>query len=84
MRGRWPRHLNGNRKANSADDQPHILVNVQSAPLTRTSGRIFIPHYIDPETDRSALLSEVGDLITAMITDGPRSIDKDYLDALPR
>ena len=64
--------------------KPHILVNCPVSSLNKDIWpERFIPHYVDPETDRSALLSDVGELITAMITDGPRSIDKDYLDALP-
>ena len=64
--------------------KPHILVNCPVSSLNKDIWpERFIPHYVDPETDRSALLSDVGELITAIITDGPRSIDKDYLDALP-
>ena len=64
--------------------KPHILVNCPVSSLNKDIWpERFIPHYVDDDTDRSALLSDVGELITAIITDGPRSIDKDYLDALP-
>ena len=64
--------------------KPHILVNCPVSSLNKDIWpERFIPHYIENETDRSALLSNVGENITAMITDGPRSVDKDYLDALP-
>ena len=64
--------------------KPHLLVN---CPVSSHNQEIwperFIPHYVGDLTDRSALLSDVGEQITAMITDGPRIVDKDYLDALP-
>ncbi len=64
--------------------KPHILVNCPVSSLNKDIWpERFIPHYVDDETDLSGLLSDVGELITAMITDGPRSVDKGYLDALP-
>ena len=62
----------------------HLLVN---CPVSGRNKDIwpkrFIPHYIEDVADQSALLSDVGEHIMAMVTDGPRNVDKDYLDALP-
>ena len=64
--------------------KPHILVN---CPVSRRNRDIwsdkFIPHYIEGVAERSELLSGVGKYIKAMVTDGPRAVDNDFLDTLP-
>ena len=64
--------------------KPHLLINCPVSSRNKASwSERFVPHFIEEVGDRAALLSEVGEHIKAMITDGPRVVDKDYLEAMP-
>lgn len=65
--------------------KPHVLIN---APITDENRQRLSPdyelHFIEEAPDRDAFLCEVGGDIQAIITDGPRDIDKALMDRLPK
>ena len=63
---------------------PHILVNCPVSDENKSRWEeTYVPHYIEEVEDRNALLAEIGNDIVAMITDGPRTIDVAFMDAVP-
>jgi len=65
--------------------KPDVIIN---APITDDNRRRlsadYALHFIEDAPDRDAFLDEVGGDIQAIITDGPRDIDKALMDRLPK
>lgn len=65
-------------------DKPAVLVNCPISDASRAAlARRFDLLFIEDAPDRARFLSEEGPRIRAIISDGPRDIDKHMMDAMP-